>query len=512
MSDQAPKGCFKLQSGIRLIRAAGGGVILQSNPLRVLKINGAAMDLLEKCRTGFEPDQEKSGSDWHTAAGFLDTLVQGGLLEWTPPPPKVLPRVSVVIPVYNRPAEIEACLASLQTLDYPHDKLEVIVVDDASQDQTAAVVRRWGVHLVIQARNRGQSAARNAGVAAAKGEIIAFLDSDCIAQPGWLRELVPYFQDPRVALVGGYVDSYYREKRMDRYEQACSALNMGPDPVMGRGTNSVFYVPTCNLLVRRECYAQVGGLDECLQVGEDVDLCWRFMAKNHHLLYIPRGAVLHKHRNKLLSGFLRRFDYGTSEAVLYSRFPKVVKQFPWQTAGLGMILVLAASLAARSWYGALLAVVMLAVEIGFKRLQLIRKMDIRLPVAEIFKAVMKSHFQLAYYLAFYMVRYHLLLIIALSFALPSLVWLWLGVILGPTLVAYLQKRPQLSFPVFAFFYLAEHAFYQSGAFWGCLKQANFRLYRISFRYAGFMAKSSRNAAGHHVALKKTPKGAVTGTT
>ena len=504
MSDSSPIGRFTLKRGIRLIPTPEGGVILQSEPLRALNINQSAVGILEKCRTGLQIKRHQNTGSQPGTMRFLDTLCQGGLLDWTPSKPRNLPLVSIVIPVYNRPKELETCLASLRTLEYPAEKIEIIVVDDASRDHTSAVARRFNVRLIILPRNRGQSAARNAGVAVARGDIIAFLDSDCIAQPNWLRELVPYFQDSRVALVGGDVGAYYRKNRMDRYEQACSALNMGADPVLGRGGNCVFYVPTCNMLVRKKVYDQVGGLDENLRVGEDVDLCWRLMADKHHLRYIPRGRVLHKHRNRFLSGFLRRFDYGTSEAMLYTRFPKVTKQFPWQPAGIGMVLAIAAALATRSWLLLALAALILTLESGYKRTQLICKTDIRLPFADILVAVSKSHFKLAYYLSFYLIRYHLLLLTVLSFAWTSMLWLWLTVILFPVLAAYINKKPRLSFPVFTFFYLAEHAFYQSGAFWGCLQQKSFRLYGISFRHFGFMSASTRPAGSRSMAMKKAP--------
>lgn len=494
MPVQLPIGSYHLKRGVRLIKGAEGGILLKSSPLRALRINRAAAAILESCQRGCLPGCDSADGGRKPPVAFLDALHQAGLLDWVPAPPKHLPMVSIVIPVYRRPAEIEQCLAALQSLDYPTAKREIIVVDDASPDHTAAVVRRFGVRLIVQPRNKGQSAARNTGVAAARGEIIAFLDSDCIAGPGWLRELVPYFQDGRVALVGGRVGAWAGERWMDRYEAVCSALNMGNDPVMGRGANSVFYVPTCNMLVRKAVYAQAGGLDERLHVGEDVDFCWRLLSARHHLHYVPRGEVLHKHRNRWWPGFLRRFDYGTSEAVLYSRFPNIVKKFTWQPAGLGIMLSGIAALVTWTWIWLVVMAGILAVETGCKRRQLIRKTGIRLSSGEILTAEIKDHFRVAFYLAFILVRYHLLVLIALSFCLPSQVGLWLTVIILPTVVTYLRKRPRLSFPVFAFFYLAEHAFYQSGAFWGCVKQRCFRLYRISLRYAGFMQRSNRPAA------------------
>ncbi len=505
-----PTGCFQLKKGIRMIRAPGGGVLLQSNPLRALKINRAATHIIERCRSGMQVDPDRDDAQANKILPFLDTFVQGGLLTWEPAQHQDLPEVSVVIPVYNRPHEIQKCLTSLEALDYPADKIEVIVVDDGSRDCTAAMVRRFDARLIVQPYNRGQSAARNTGVRVARGEIIAFMDSDCIAKPQWLRDLVPYFQDPRVALVGGFVDAYYRKKRMDRYEQACSALNMGPQTAMGRGENCVFYVPTCNMLVRKDVYAQAGGLDDRLRVGEDVDLCWRLMAAGHHLLYIPKGAVAHKHRNSLLPGLLRRFDYGTSEAVLYARFPKVTKQFPWQPTGFAMILAGAAALATQSWLWLVLMAVLASIETGCKWYQLERKFSIRLSMADIFRAAIKSHFQLTYYLSFYMVRYHLLLLVVLACALPTGIGLWLSVIIIPALVTYLQKRPRLSFPVFIFFYLAEHAFYQCGAFLGCLKQRSFRLYKICFRYAGFLRRTRPSGKTQSLGRDQTSKDTLSG--
>lgn len=502
MSVQPATGSYHLKRGVRLIRTADGSILLKSVPLRALRINPSAAAVLERCRRGYPQAGDPGDKGQTLPTAFLDALHQAGLLDWVPFPQTRLPMVSIVIPVYCRPAEIEACLTSLQSLDYPSDRVEIIVVDDASTDHTAAVVRRFGVRLIVQACNRGQSAARNTGVAAARGDIIAFLDSDCIARPDWLRELVPYFRDHRVALVGGRVGACSGDRWMDRYEAACSALDMGDEPVMGRGANNVFYVPTCNMLVRRTVYTRVGGLDEDLHVGEDVDLCWRLLAAGHHLHYTPRGEVLHRHRNRWWPGFLRRFAYGTSEAVLYKRFPGVVKKFSWQPAGVGMLLGGMAALMTLSWIWLAVMAGILALETGTRRVQLMRTAGIRVPTMQLLTAQIHAHFQVAFYLTFILVRYHLLLLILLSVCLPSQIGLWLTVIFFPPTVTYLRKRPRLNFPVFAWFYLAEHVFYQCGAFWGAVKQRCFSLYRICFPYAGFTQPTRRAAMRRSSGVQK----------
>jgi mycofactocin system glycosyltransferase len=503
MSGLPATGCYHLAQGVRLTAATGGGgVVLQSDPLRGFSVNPTAFGLLEKCRQGFSVSEDLLDPP-SPVMGFLDLMRQGRVVEWLPPDTPYSPFVSIIVPVFNRAAEMKVCLTSLQKLDYPSDKIEIIVVDDASTDQTPAVVKRFGVKLITLPDNQGQSAARNRGAAVAKGELIAFIDSDCIADEKWLKQLVPYFQDPRMALVGGYVDSYFTRSRLDRYEAVCSALNMGQKAVIGRGDRSVFYVPTCNLLIRKSCYAGIGGLDESLRVGEDVDLCWRLLAAGQLLTYIPKGKVYHKHPNRLIALYRRRFAYGTSESVLYKRFPKIEKRFPWQTGGMGIFLSLSAALATRSVVWAMPAILILMAETVLKRWKLKHQLDIDLGWGEVAQAVTKGHFQLAFHLTYYAVRYHFVVLLALIVTLKAWALLWLTIILVPTLVEYFKKKPRLSFPVFAFYFLAEHIFYQCGAFWGCCRQKQFRLYRISFARSGFLQNSAKRRRKPHTALQMT---------
>ncbi|MCJ7795165.1 MAG: glycosyltransferase, partial [Thermoleophilia bacterium] len=162
-------------------------------PLSVVSINAAAARLLTLTRGGVDVsglagalsvDEERvlKLCEYFRGKGMLDVTS-------TRPDPPVTPMVSVIVPTKDREAELDECLAALSVLDYPRDRYEVIVVDDGSTDGTVAVAGRYPCHLVSNGRNRGQSYSRNVGVQRASGEILAFLDSDCVAEPHWLRDL-----------------------------------------------------------------------------------------------------------------------------------------------------------------------------------------------------------------------------------------------------------------------------------------------------------------------------------
>ncbi len=466
-----------------MIKGEKEGVVLQSSPFRIVRVNGTAFEILQRCRAGFYPEEFLRATSAPTAAtvlSFLDSLSAMQLLEWTPDEDIEVPFVSIIIPVYNRAGEISDCLESLAHLNYPHSRREIIVVDDASEDNTAEVVQGFGVGLIVQKRNGGQSAARNAGVAVAKGEIIAFIDSDCIADSNWLRELVPYFQDPRIALVGGYVASHFRKTWLDRYEDAKSPLNMGRAALTCNRTDSDFYVPTCNMLVRKGAYLEVGGLDESWRVGEDVDLCWKLKKRHHRLVYVPEGRVRHRHRNRFLETFNRRFDYGTSEPILYERHREVAKRFPFQPAGLLFSLCCLLGLLTRPLSFALFSIA-IVLAVAIKRREEIRnKTRLSFAFREIFQGAFKNCTYMLYHLSMHFVRYYLLLFIPFTLLVPSAILPFLGVMILTASVEFARTRPCVPFPLFVCFFLIEQAFYQAGVLSSCLKLRSFRCYRLCF--------------------------------
>ena len=484
MSRQVPRGRYRLRDSARLISGKKGSLVLQLAPLRAIRVNPAAMRILKRCRTGFSLYEAADDSHRTAALSLCDTLYEAGVLDWEPPEEVFEPFVSIVVPVYNRAHEIGPCLESLLSLDYPALRREIIVVDDASRDHTVSVVENYDVRLIVQPKNMGQSAARNVGVRAAKGEIVAFIDSDCTADPHWLRELLPYFNDPRLALVGGYVGTPRGTSRLDLYEAVHSPLNMGAKRVTGKGEDSVFYVPTCNMLLRKEMYTRASGLDEQLRVGEDVDFCWKMMAMGHRLMYTPEGCVTHKHRNRLLENFRRRFDYGTSEAVLYDRYRQITKRFPWHWEGILLLMLWVTGLMVRFVPLLLVGLVYLIVEPLYKRMQFNRQFGITLPLSKFFSATGKRHLMLAFHFGHHLTRYYLMPAMVLAIFVPQLALPLLALTILPAVVVFFKKKPALGFPIFLFFFWLEQAFYQSGVFWGCLKQGSFRLYRVSLAPAG----------------------------
>src|SRR4029077_14109102 len=133
------------------------------------------------------------------------------------------PTVAVIVPVHNGAATIRTCLEALLAQDWPREALELIVVDNRSTDATQAVVEEYPVRLVEQNRVQSSYAARNRGVAASHGDLLAFTDADCVPDPGWVRALAAAFEDHRIGLAAGPIEAWRADRLVERY-QAVRAL------------------------------------------------------------------------------------------------------------------------------------------------------------------------------------------------------------------------------------------------------------------------------------------------
>jgi GT2 family glycosyltransferase len=225
------------------------------------------------------------------------------------------PRVSVVVCSFNGGATLEQCLQSLTVLEYPD--YEVIVVDDGSTDDTGAILSRFPTVRAIRQTNQGLSAARNVGLKAATGAIIAYTDSDCFADPHWLTHLVYQFQRTDAAAVGGPNLS-----PEDGRLAACVAAAPGQPTHVLESDQVAEHIPGCNMAFRREALVAIRGFDPVYRkAGDDVDVCWRLQQAGYWITFAP-GAFVWHHRRQNPRAYLRQqTGYGEAEALLRFKHP-----------------------------------------------------------------------------------------------------------------------------------------------------------------------------------------------
>jgi GT2 family glycosyltransferase len=247
------------------------------------------------------------------------------------------PFVSVIIPTYRRLRGLTAAMRSVLANDYPADRFEVVVVDSGPDDGTVAMMRDFGERYpgritYLRKNSEGPSASRNAGAASARGEIFAFMDSDCEADSGWIRSVVQLLQErPEVGVLQG--------KTLPP-----------PGEMPGAGSrflqvdNGNWIFETCNVIYRREAFEKVGGFAKrfyrnldaepvarllgpavgarILMSGEDADLAWRVMGAGWKSAFCADAIVYHEIRQ------LGILDWIIEEGCCSWGLPMIVKAHP----------------------------------------------------------------------------------------------------------------------------------------------------------------------------------------
>ena len=476
---------FSLADNTYLREDPDGYFLLSELPLRILRINKSLFLVLKQLQEGSEVSElahQNTGiKEGQLLRNLLSLTSKGYLKLERVAEIEDYPSVSIIIPVRDQPRDIIECLQSLANLNYPEDKFEVIVVDDGSCNNISETVSSFNIRLIRLEKSQGASVCRNIGVENARGDILAFLDADCMADKNWLREIIPFFELEGIGAVGGFVDSYYHKGYLDRYEEVSSPLSMGQRILLQGDTDSNFYIPSCNMLVSRKAFMATGGFKNGMHVGEDVDFCWRMRSRGYALLYVPLGRIAHKHRNNLFKMLRRRSEYGTSEASLYLTHRDKKKTFLVSIyAGLSF-LSLTLSILLMNPYP--IGVILLLFGLNlFRKSGTLKKFKMVLPFKQIVYSTFRSYLSFYYFAFFHLVRYYLVLIFGLGFLLHSM-WIFGGLaLLFTSGVDYYIKRPKLPYPAFLFFYALEHLAYQFGVFWGCLKLRYFRAYIPAFSH------------------------------
>lgn len=202
----------------------------------------------------------------------------------------MMPAVSVIVPHYQSPQALDQCLSALEVQSYPRDAFEIVVADNASPmglPAVQAIVR--GRARVVLVEEAGAGPARNGGVAASCGDILAFTDADCLPERGWLESGIAALGD--AGYVGGrmkvLVDDPARPSAAEAFETIFAFRN-------GRYVREEGFTVTANLFVRRRDFDRVGGFRT--GVSEDKEWCHRATASGLRIAYAPDAVVGHPAR------------------------------------------------------------------------------------------------------------------------------------------------------------------------------------------------------------------------
>ncbi len=198
------------------------------------------------------------------------------------------PTVSVVVPVLDGEQTIGDCIDSLLRLRYPAERVELLVVDNGSRDGTAAVLQQYGSRIVrLDESTRGPAAARNAGLHAARGEVVALTDADCQVDPDWLTAIVAPLVDPRVGVAGGTIRALPPANEVERFGEVIHDHRQAIEELEPP------YAITMNWASRHAVLEEFGGFDERFRRGEDVDLSYRVIQAGYTLTFAPTAVVYH---------------------------------------------------------------------------------------------------------------------------------------------------------------------------------------------------------------------------
>jgi len=246
----------------------------------------------------------------------------------SPFPPGInWPRISVVVCSYNGASTIRDTLDGLQKLDYPG--LETIVVDDGSTDSTAQIASEYPVQL-IRTKNGGLSQARNTGIQAATGEMVAFIDDDAYPDIHWLKFLAKTIIEGKYVGVGGP----NLPPPNDGWKADAVANSPGNPNVVLLTDRVAEHIPGANMMFRKDALNKIGGFDPVFRAaGDDVDLCWRLREADGIIGFSPAAVVWHHRRNSFRKFWRQQVGYGRAEGLLERKWPEKynsASQVSWQ--------------------------------------------------------------------------------------------------------------------------------------------------------------------------------------
>jgi len=238
---------------------------------------------------------------------------------------------SIIVPSYNRAEEIEELLASFAALDFNPSRLELIIADDGSKDNTILVVKKYQkilsfpLHFYSQS-NQGPGAARNMGMQQAKGDFFIFIDSDCTVPPPWLKHIDEALNHLKPDAFGGR-DSFRKD-----FPDLLKAINYSMTSFITTGglrgrkgkKLAKFYPRSFNMGLSRKLYQKIGGFGS-LRHGQDIEYSHRMIQSGAKISYVDDAVVYHKRRTSLKKFFRQVFNWGVARINLYKIYPSMLE-------------------------------------------------------------------------------------------------------------------------------------------------------------------------------------------
>ncbi|MDJ0770382.1 MAG: mycofactocin biosynthesis glycosyltransferase MftF [Ilumatobacter sp.] len=268
-----------------------GNVLIGGSPLRLFRVTAAGRAVVEQIVAG----DDVAGS------ALTDSLEDAGAIHPTPTAgaPFRADEVTIVTPTLGEPLHVAP---------------NAVLVDDGSAIPVGGAALRHDT-------TRGPAAARNTGLGHVTTPLVAFVDADVVVPEGWLEPLLAHFVDDRVALVAPRVAARPGPTMLARYESSSSPIDLGAEPARIRAGTRVGYVPAAAIVCRTDAVRAIGGFDESLRYGEDVDLVWRLDEAGWRCRYEPTSVVHHEPRRSWPDWIRQRVSYGSSAAPLAERHP-----------------------------------------------------------------------------------------------------------------------------------------------------------------------------------------------
>jgi GT2 family glycosyltransferase len=218
---------------------------------------------------------------------------------------------TVVIPVFNMSDTIGRCLESITALDYDPEAFEVIVVDNMSTDDTRQIVAKFPVRVLEEKVFQSSYAARNAGIAAARGKLIAFTDADCVVDRALLAEIAREASDETIGCFAGEILSFPPTTLVERFSEHIGLLRQ-KGPISGWHHRP--YAQTANAVYRREVFNKVGFFHPTVKSGGDADIAWRMQSETRYKIkFVPKAVVYHHHRTDAAALYSQFRRYGTGK-------------------------------------------------------------------------------------------------------------------------------------------------------------------------------------------------------